>query len=38
LDWERLNHKQSFDANVQSLNAQNKQLRELLENILDVED
>jgi cell filamentation protein len=31
-----LDHKRSFDANVQSLNGKNKQLRELLEQIVDL--
>ena len=35
VDWEHLDHKQSFAANVQSLNGNNEQLRELLDNILD---
>lgn len=29
VDWEHLDHKRSFDANVQSLNGKNEQLREL---------
>jgi len=36
VDWEHLDHKRSFDANVQSLNGQNQQLRELLEAIVDL--
>lgn len=35
VDWERLDHEQSFAANVKSLNGNNEQLRELLDNILD---
>jgi cell filamentation protein len=36
VDWEHLDHKRSFDANVQSLNGKNEQLRELLEQIVDL--
>jgi cell filamentation protein len=35
VDWEHLDHKQSFPANVQSLNGNNEQLKELLDTILD---
>ena len=35
VDWEHLDHKRSFAANVESLNGQNKQLREVLEQIVD---
>jgi len=35
VDWEHLEHTQSFAANVQSLNGNNEQLEELLDNILD---
>lgn len=36
VDWEHLDHERSFEANVQSLNGQNKQLWELLEQIVDL--
>jgi cell filamentation protein len=35
VDWEHLDHEQSFAANVQSLNGNNEQLKELLDTILD---
>jgi cell filamentation protein len=35
VDWEHLDHKQSFAANVKSLNGNNEQLRGLLDTILD---
>jgi cell filamentation protein, protein adenylyltransferase len=35
VDWEYLDYKRSFAANVESLNGQNEQLRELLEQIVD---
>jgi cell filamentation protein len=35
VDWEHLDHTQSFAANVQSLNGNNEQLRALLEHIVD---
>jgi cell filamentation protein len=35
VDWEHLDYKRSFAANVESLNGQNEQLRELLEQIVD---
>jgi cell filamentation protein len=35
VDWEHLDHEQSFAANVKSLNADNEQLRGLLDTILD---
>jgi cell filamentation protein len=35
VDWEHLDYKQSLAANIRSLNGQNEQLRELLDNILD---
>jgi cell filamentation protein len=35
VDWEHIDHKQSFAANVQSLNGDNQQLKELLNTILD---
>jgi cell filamentation protein len=36
VDWEHLDHKQSLAANIRSLNGQNDQLLELLDNILDI--
>jgi cell filamentation protein len=36
VDWEHLDHKQSFAANVQSLNGDNQQLRVLLEQVVDL--
>ena len=36
VDWEHLDHKQSFAANVESLNGKNEQLHELLEEIVDL--
>jgi len=35
VGWEHLDHKQSFAANVKSLNGDNEQLKELLDTILD---
>jgi cell filamentation protein len=35
VDWEHLDHEQSFAANVKSLNGNNEQLRGLLDTILD---
>jgi cell filamentation protein len=35
VDWEYLDHKRSFTANVESLNGKNEQLRELLEQIVE---
>lgn len=37
ISWERLDHEQSFAANVASLNGQNEQLRALLEPIVDMQ-
>jgi cell filamentation protein len=36
IAWEHLDHKQSFAANVRSLNGQNDQLHKLLEQIVDM--
>jgi cell filamentation protein len=36
IAWEHLDHERSFAANVRSLNGQNEQLRELLEQIVDI--
>lgn len=36
ISWERLDHQQSFAANVASLNGQNEQLRALLEPVVDM--
>jgi cell filamentation protein len=36
ISWERLDHQQSFAANVASLNGQNQQLRALLEPVVDM--
>lgn len=36
IAWEHLDHERSFAANVRSLNGENDQLRELLEQIVDM--
>jgi fido (protein-threonine AMPylation protein) len=36
ISWERVDHQQSFAANVASLNGQNEQLRALLEPVVDM--
>lgn len=36
IAWEHLDHERSFAANVRSLNGENNQLRELLEQIIDM--